>query len=67
VIVIAYLGNVTLGIHFAGVREATLGTTSPVLAYKDLVAAGAQLVESMRMPRWRRWLRKLYRRLRRSN
>lgn len=63
VIVMAYLGKIILGMHFAGVREATLGTNSPVAGYGDLTAAAAELLALMRVPRWRRWLHKLKQRL----
>lgn len=56
VIVMAYLGNIVLGIHHNGVREATLGGVGPAQTYKQLAQAGANLTLIMDMPRWkRRW------------
>lgn len=66
VIVMAYLGAVTLGIHWAGVREATLGGVGPTLTYRRLRWHGRRMVLLMKMPRWRRRLYALYGRVRRA-
>lgn len=55
-IVMAWLGNITLGMHWAGVREATIGGSGPAMTYKDLAARGAECAKLMTMGRWqRRW------------
>lgn len=66
VIVMAYLGNITLGIHHRGVREATLNGQGPADTYKKLRWHGRQLVLLMRMSRTRRWLYRFRQRLRRA-
>lgn len=66
VVVMAYLGVITLGIHHKGVREATLDGRGPADSYKKLRWHGRQLVLLMRMPRWRRWLYRLKQRVRRA-
>lgn len=58
VAVMAVLGTVVLGIHWVGVREATLGGVGPVLTYADLGWRGSECAKLMSMSRWRRrWLR----------
>lgn len=58
VVVMAYLGTVTLGIHHRGVREATLGGRGPADDYRALAEHGRRCAGLMRLPRWRRrWLR----------
>lgn len=66
VVVMAYLGNVTLGIHFAGVREATLNGQGPALTYKKLRWEGRKFALLMTMPRWKRRLYRIRERLRRG-
>ncbi len=66
VVAMAYLGTITLGTHFAGVREATLGGVGPALTYKKLRWHGRQLVLLMQLPRWKRWFYRLRQRLRRA-
>lgn len=56
VIVMAYLGTVTLGTHWAGIRETTLGGNGPLLTYQNLATYGRRLTVLMRMPRWKKWL-----------
>ena len=65
VIVMAWLGNVTLGMHWAGVREATLGGTGPAMTYQDLADRGAECAKLLTMGRWRRRWHKLKHRVRR--
>lgn len=65
-VVMAYLGTVTLGMHWVGVREATLGGNGPALTYKRLRATGRRMTLLMRMPPWRRRLYRLKSRLRRA-
>jgi hypothetical protein len=64
VIVMAYLGQVVLGLHWAGVHESTLGGTGPLLDYADLRARGAECAKLMRMSKARRWWYKVTRRFR---
>ena len=59
IVLMAYLGSVVLGAHWAGVREATLGGEGPALVYKDLAAHGEHLVKLASMPAWQRPLYKL--------
>lgn len=66
VLVMAYLGTVVLGMHWAGVREATLGGVGPALTQQDLRWRGRRCALLMRMPRWRRWLYSAGRRWRRA-
>lgn len=66
IVVMAYLGNIILGMHWAGVREATLNKEGPALTYRKLRWHGARLVILMKMPRWRRYLHNLKGRCRRA-
>lgn len=66
VVVMAYLGTVTLGIHWAGVREATLDGQGPALTYKGLRATGYAASKLMKLPRWRRLLYRVRGRMRRA-
>ncbi len=66
VVVMAYLGQITLGMHWAGVREATLGGVGPALTYKKLRWEGRRFSLIMKMPRWKRRLYRLRDRLRRA-
>jgi len=66
VILMAYLGLVTLGIHFHGVREATLGGQGPAATYKQLSWHGRRMVLLMRMGWFRRRLYRLRARLRKA-
>jgi hypothetical protein len=63
VIVAAYMGTVILGMHWAGVREATLGGQGPTLNYQRLRWHGMMCVKRMQMPRWKRSLYILSRRI----
>lgn len=63
VIVMAHMGAVILGMHWAGVREATLGGVGPVLTYGRLRWFGRRFSLLMTMPRWRRRLYQLRSRL----
>lgn len=65
VIVMAQLGVVMLGVHWAGVREATLGGVGPADNYKGLRWYGRRSALLMKMPLWHRRLHKLKARLRR--
>jgi hypothetical protein len=65
-VVMAYLGIVTLGIHHAGVREATMGGVGPALTYKRLRWWGKRFSLLMTMPRWKRRLYRLKERTRRA-
>jgi hypothetical protein len=58
------LGTVVAGVFFAGVREATLGGVGPLLSCQDLRQRGAECARAMTMPRWRRRLAGVRRRLR---
>ncbi len=66
VVIAAYLGNIMLGMHFAGVRETTISGVGPTLTYKKLRWHGQKLVLLMKMPWWRRRLYQLRSRLRRA-
>lgn len=66
VVVTSYLGTVVLGMHWAGVHEATMGGIGPVLTYQDLRWYGVRCVKLMQMPPWRRTLYKLRARWRRA-
>jgi hypothetical protein len=66
IIVMAYLGIVTLGMHHAGVREATLNKEGPALTYKQLRWHGAKLVLLMKMSKLRRRFYCLKQRIRRA-
>jgi hypothetical protein len=54
VILMAHLGKVILGMHWAGVKEATLGGVGPAQTYRDLRFAGRHCARLMEMPRWKR-------------
>lgn len=54
--VLAHLGAVTLGIHWAGVREATIGGRGPLDTYADLVAYGTECHKLLSLSPWRRRL-----------
>jgi hypothetical protein len=64
VAVMATLGQIVLGVHWAGVKEATLGGKGPAMTYQQLRWHGAMMVKLMRLPRWRRRLYKWWRRVR---
>lgn len=66
VVVMAYLGIITLGIHHRGVREATMNGVGPADTYKKLRWHGKKMVLLMSMPRWRRRLYTLRERVRRA-
>lgn len=66
VVTMAYLGNITLGIHHRGVREATMNGVGPADSYKKLRWHGRQLVLLMKLPRWKRSLYRLKQRVRRA-
>ena len=66
VVVTAYLGLITLGIHHRGVREATMNGQGPADSYRRLRWHGRQLVLLMKMSRTRRWLYRLRQRVRRA-
>ena len=56
VAVMAILGTVLLGYHFAGVREATLAGQGPAMELKDLAARGEECARLLSLPRWKRSL-----------
>jgi len=66
VIIMSYLGVVTLGLHHRGVREATLGGQGPADTYKQLRWHGRKLTLLMGMSRLRRKLYRIKERLRRA-
>lgn len=66
VIVMTYMGTIALGMHWAGVRETTLGGNGPLLDYHNLVSHGRRLMILMRMPGWKRWLHRLRWRIRKA-
>lgn len=56
--VMATLGSVTLGIHFAGIREATLGGNGPAMEIQELLEFGEQSSKLIAEGRWRRAVRR---------
>jgi len=66
VAVLAMLGSVTLGYHFVGVREATIGGVGPAKELADLAQEATAVVRWFSMPRWRRSLVALWRWVRRK-
>lgn len=62
VAVMAILGTVTIGYHWAGVREATIGGEGPAMTLKELATQGEISSRYITMPRWKRALDRLYRR-----
>ncbi len=57
VALLSVLGTVYAGIHFVGVREATLGTGGPAHTVHELVDAGSKFLAITRVPKWRRRFR----------
>jgi hypothetical protein len=58
VAVMACLGTVIIGMHHAGVREATLGGEGPAMTLKQLTDYGEQSSKLITQGRWaRRWRR----------
>ncbi len=53
----AVLGTVYAGIHFHGVREATLGVNGPAATVHELAETGSNFLAIVRVPRWKRRLR----------
>lgn len=66
VILMAHLGTVILGMHWGGVREATLGGVGPALGLRELRWLGRQSALLMKLPWWRRKLLLAWRRVRRA-
>ncbi len=64
VIVSAYIGTVILGMHWAGVREATLGGAGPAMTYQKLRWHGMVCAKLMTMRPWKRRLYSLWKRVR---
>jgi len=64
VAIMATLGTVTLGFHFAGIREATLAGSGPALTLTGLAQQGKQCAAFLAKPRWRRRLSCWRRRIR---
>lgn len=62
--VMATLGMVVLGWHYAGVREATLSGEGPAMDLKTLSEEGANIARFLSLPRWRRKLTYIWLRLR---
>ena len=54
VAILAVLGTVVLGYHYAGVREATLGGVGPAASLQELADAGEKFSKLMTLPRWKR-------------
>jgi hypothetical protein len=61
-VVMAYLGTVVLGVHWAGVHEATISGEGPTMSYQNLRWHGMICSKLMTMPWWRRRLYLLKRR-----
>jgi hypothetical protein len=66
VVVMAYLGTVVLGVHWAGVHEATIGGEGPAMSYSNLRWHGMICSKLMGMPWWRRRLYLLQRRFKKA-
>lgn len=66
VVVAAYLGTVVLGLHWAGVRDATINGAGPALHYGKLRWYGMRCAKLMGMSPWQRWLYNLWSRVRRA-
>lgn len=64
VAVLAMLGTVVLGVHYAGVRESTIGGQGPAASLRELSRAGEEFSTYMALPRWRRKWTLRWRRLR---
>ena len=60
----ATLGTVVTGIHFAGIREATLAGEGPAMTLQDIAARGREVADFLALPRWRRWVLRWRTRLR---
>lgn len=50
----AMLGTVTMGLFYAGAKEATIGGSGPCLDNQSLYEAGLRCSKAMTLPRWRR-------------
>jgi hypothetical protein len=61
----ACLGTVILGMHFSGVREATLGGEGPAMDLRQLAAFGERSSKLISMSRWQRRVARI--KLRASN
>lgn len=66
VVVMTYVGQVILGYHWRGVRDATLGGVGPAKELKKMRWYGREIGLLMKMPRWQRWLYQLRRRARKA-
>jgi hypothetical protein len=66
VILLAHLGSVILGMHWAGVRAATLGGDGPASLLRGVRWHGHACAKLMTLPPWRRRLYLAYRRLRKA-
>lgn len=63
VAVAAQLGQILLGVHFAGVREATLGGVGPGMDLQQLAETAQRLSQYLSWSPWRRRLWRVRRRL----
>jgi len=57
------LGTVILGMHFSGVREATLGGEGPAMDLKTLTDYGEQSAKLITQGRFARWRRRCWSRI----
>jgi hypothetical protein len=64
--ILARLGIVTLGVHWTGVHEATIGGVGPAMGYKKMRWYGMICSKLMTLPRWRRILYMWQRRIRKA-
>jgi hypothetical protein len=62
VAVMAILGTVLLGYHFAGVREATIQGEGPVLSLQGLAERGEEAARYVALSPWRRTIDRVSRR-----
>jgi hypothetical protein len=66
VAVMSCLGTVILGMHFSGVREATLAGEGPAMGLAKLASYGEQSAKLITEGRWKRRRRRILLRLRRA-
>jgi len=66
VIVMAHLGTIMLGMHWAGVRETTIQGVGPTLGYQGLRRYGRRCALLMQLPPWRRRLYNFWTRAKRA-
>jgi len=66
VALMATLGTVILGMHFSGVREATLNGEGPAATLSQVAARGKETADYLAMPRWKRWFSRRFKRIKKA-